>query len=59
MALEDDIPGVDIIGRGTIMIANECKKVGLKTPTLEISEQIVKLHFFSDVKRGGYNCGSN
>lgn len=44
---------IEKIGRGTIMIANECKKAGLKAPTWEVGEQTVKLIFFSDVKLGG------
>lgn len=44
---------IEKIGRGTIMIADECKKAGLKAPVWDIGEQTVKLTFFSKTKLGG------
>ena len=44
---------IEKIGRGTIMIADECKKAHLKTPVWNIEEHTVKLTFFSNVKLGG------
>ncbi len=44
---------IEKIGRGTIMIAEECKKAGLKAPEWIIGEQTVKLTFYSKTKLGG------
>ncbi|MBK8390733.1 MAG: hypothetical protein IPL23_16240 [Saprospiraceae bacterium] len=44
---------IEKIGRGTIMISDECKKAGLKAPVWDIGEQTVKLTFFSNSRIGG------
>lgn len=44
---------IEKIGRGTIMIADACKKAGLKAPVWDIGEQTVKLTFYSKTKLGG------
>jgi ATP-dependent DNA helicase RecG len=44
---------IEKIGRGTMMIADECKKAGLKAPVWDIGEQTVKLTFFSKTQIGG------
>lgn len=44
---------IEKIGRGTIMIAEECKKANLKVPEWETGEHTVKLIFFSKTKLGG------
>lgn len=50
---------IEKIGRGTIMIAEECKRAGLKAPVWDIGEQTVKLTFFSKTKLGGAIDGAN
>ncbi|WP_162927175.1 RNA-binding domain-containing protein [Flavobacterium anhuiense] len=44
---------IEKIGRGTIMIADECKIAGLKAPVWDIGHQTVKLTFFRDIKTEG------
>ena len=44
---------IEKIGRGTIMIADECKKAELKAPVWDIGEHTIKLTFFSKTKLGG------
>jgi len=44
---------IEKIGRGTIMIADECKKAGLKAPVWDIGDQTVKLTFYSKTQLGG------
>ncbi len=49
---------IEKIGRGTIMIADECKIAGLKAPGWDIGEQTVKLTFYSNTKIGGATDGA-
>lgn len=44
---------IEKIGRGTILIADACRKAGLKAPSWEIGDQTVKLTFYRDGKFGG------
>lgn len=50
---------IEKIGRGTIMISDECKKAGLKAPVWDIGEHTVKLTFFSNSRIGGTVDGAN
>lgn len=49
---------IEKIGRGTIMILDECKKAGLKAPVWDIGEQSVKLTFLGNSKIGGASGGA-
>ncbi|MGB4961051.1 MAG: RNA-binding domain-containing protein [Saprospiraceae bacterium] len=50
---------IEKIGRGTIMILDECKKAGLKAPVWDLGQQSVKLTFFSNSRIGGAIDGAN
>jgi ATP-dependent DNA helicase RecG len=50
---------IEKIGRGTIMISDECKKAGLKAPVWDIGEHTVKLTFFSNSRIGGAADGTS